>query len=97
MSEKGWLNTIFKSFHFFFYLISSSSTAPKGETNGFQGNVSIKNSSSGAAFLFTTAARGDEGAEKRVLGFLSFRFLRRNSLVQQLWLWRKHLWLWACY
>lgn len=38
--------------------------------------------------------RGEEGEEKRVQGFLSFRFLQRNSPSQHFCLWRKHLWLW---
>lgn len=58
------------------FFISSSSTAPKGETNGFWGNVSIEKSSTGAVFLLH---RGEEGEEQRVQGFLSFRFLRRSN------------------
>lgn len=47
----------------------------------FRGMFPLRKSSTGAAFYSTTAARGEEGEEKHVLGFLSFLFLRRNSPV----------------
>lgn len=89
---KYWLQVM----SFFFCFKFNRLIVLQRQKQTFLGKCFHWKSSTGSAFFSTTAARVEEGEEKHALGFLSFRFLRRNSPMQQFWLWRKHLWLWPC-